>query len=134
MGPLGARHERGWQQGMRGWENVSMQWQHTEERVELLAEREAESRKHGNTAVLELCLAVEAHLALSHIVGGAVAERIEEVKRTSNTRHRLHDLKWSRRRRRLLNDCGFGLHFDVQRRAHREGSGRNSDDGKHDLL
>merc|ERR1719247_2203910 len=50
-----------------------------EERVEVLADQEAQSREHADTAMLELDLAVEADLAFAGLA--AEVERVEEAER-----------------------------------------------------
>merc|ERR1719387_2659446 len=55
-----------------------------EERVEVLANQEAERSEHPNTPVLQFHLAVEFDLALRDVVRRAEAKRIEETHRREN--------------------------------------------------
>merc|ERR1719231_371481 len=99
----------------------------TKERVELLADEEAERGKHRDAAMLDLCFPVEPDLALGDALLLAVAERVEETERTGDARHGLHNLERRGRRRLGRLDRSSLLHLDVHRRAHGEGSGREGD-------
>mmetsp|Transcript_14759 Transcript_14759/g.33910 ORF Transcript_14759/g.33910 Transcript_14759/m.33910 type:complete len:252 (+) Transcript_14759:204-959(+) len=92
-----------------------------EERVEGLGERVAESGQHGNPAVLDLDLAVEADLALGRsallVAVGAEASRVEEAQRRRDARKRLCKLRRVERRVR-----------------HRHGVLNHREDGRHPLL
>merc|ERR1719258_548105 len=50
-----------------------------EQRMELLSDGEAKRGKHGDAAVLQLHLAVEADLTLRHVVSGAEPRRVPET-------------------------------------------------------
>merc|ERR1719258_774924 len=60
-----------------------------EERVEVLANHEAESSEHPDTPMLQFDLAVELDLALRDVVRRAEAQRIEKAKGTGYARKRL---------------------------------------------
>merc|ERR1719247_3073777 len=73
----------------------------TEERMEVLADQEAQRRKHTHTSVLQLDLPVELDLAFRGVVSRAEAQRIEEAERTRHPRKRLRELHTVERRSRF---------------------------------
>merc|ERR1719163_2075591 len=93
-------------------------------RVEVLANQEAERRKHPDAPVLQFDLAVELDLALRDVVRRAEAHRIKEAHRRENTRKFLRVSLAVKRWRRLLSTDREHEELLMRRQLLRDHAGR----------